>query len=221
MARDWASVNVIGNRDSIFVDDGVVVEADATLWQNVVLRGTTVIRAGAEIQAGSVLVDTEVAGGAVVKPYCVCEGSYIGPGATVGPFAHLRAGSRLLDHVKIGNFVEVKNTTLHAGAKASHLTYLGDADIGEHANIGAGTITCNYDGHHKHKTTIGAGAFIGSNTALVAPISIGAGAIIGAGSVITRAVPADALALERSEQRTIEGMGKKLNDKNARAAGKK
>ena len=129
-------------------------------------------------------------------------------GVDIGPHVRLRGGAVLEAGVHLGNFVEVKNATLHAGAKASHLTYLGDAEIGAKANIGAGTITCNYDGVSKHRTTIGANAFIGSNTALVAPVSVGEGALIGAGSVITRDVPADALAVARGRQSTFEGMAR-------------
>ena len=135
----------------------------------------------------------------------MCDGAEIGPGARVGPMAHLRPETRLEADVKVGNFVEVKNTLLKRGAKASHLTYLGDAEIGEGANIGAGTITCNYDGFGKYRTVIGAGAFVGSNSALVAPLTIGAGAIIGAGSVITEDVPAESLAVERSPVRVLTG----------------
>ena len=128
------------------------------------------------------------------------EGAAIGAGAIVGPFARLRPGAVLEAEVHIGNFVEIKNARLGAGAKANHLSYIGDSEIGAGTNIGAGTITCNYDGVNKHRTTIGEGAFIGSNTALVAPVTVGDGAIVAAGSVITRDVPADALALARGQQ---------------------
>jgi bifunctional UDP-N-acetylglucosamine pyrophosphorylase/glucosamine-1-phosphate N-acetyltransferase len=136
--------------------------------------------------------------------------------------AHLRPGSVLDREVKVGNFVEVKNTHLREGAKASHLTYLGDAQVGREANVGAGTITCNYDGFGKHRTVIGDRAFIGSNSALVAPVAIGDGAIVGAGSVITRDVPEDAIAVERAELRILEGRAPGLNDRNReRAAARK
>ncbi len=144
-----------------------------------------------------------VADGAQIRGFCHIEGAHIGPGAIVGPFARLRPGAHIGPNVHIGNFVEVKNTTLEEGAKANHLTYLGDAHVGRGANVGAGTITCNYDGFDKHRTEIGAGAFIGSNTALVAPVKVGEGAYVGAGSVITREVPANALALERARQGEI------------------
>lgn len=197
----------------IWIEHGVSVEPGATLWSGVVLRGTTSIGA-AEIGVGAVLTDTRVDDGAVVKPYSVCEGAHIGPHAAVGPMAHLRAGADLRERVKVGNFVEVKKTVLHEGAKASHLTYLGDAEIGANANIGAGTITCNYDGYNKWPTVIGPNAFIGSNSSLVAPVTIGAGAIVGAGSTLTADVPADALAVERSEARTLPKLAVRIHRKN-------
>lgn len=143
--------------------------------------------------------------GAVIHAFSHLEGSRVRARASVGPYARLRPGADLGPDARVGNFVEVKNATLGAGAKANHLTYLGDAAIGAGANVGAGTITCNYDGYRKHRTTIGAGAFIGSNSALVAPVTIGDGAIVAAGSTITRDVPSDALALARGRQETKEG----------------
>jgi bifunctional UDP-N-acetylglucosamine pyrophosphorylase/glucosamine-1-phosphate N-acetyltransferase len=136
------------------------------------------------------------------------ESSSIGKHSTVGPFAHVRPGSKIGEHCRIGNFVETKNATLRDGAKASHLTYLGDCVVGENTNIGAGTITCNYDGYNKATTTIGKDVFIGSNSALVAPITVGDGALIAAGSVITRDVPADALGLGRARQENKEHWAK-------------
>lgn len=141
-----------------------------------------------------------IADGATIRAFSHIEGATIGAKAEIGPFARLRPGSVLGEKAKIGNFVEMKKTTLGAGAKANHLSYLGDTEVGAGANIGAGTITCNYDGFFKYKTAIGAGAFIGSNSALVAPVTIGAGAIVGAGSVVTRDVSDDALALVRPDQ---------------------
>ena len=199
----------------IWIEADVTVAPGAVLWSGVVLRGRTSIGA-AEIGVGAVLTDTEVGDGAVVKPYTVAEGAQIGVDAAVGPMAHLRTGADLRARVKVGNFVEVKKTVLHEGAKASHLTYLGDAEVGPDANIGAGTITCNYDGYNKWKTVIGAGAFIGSNSSLVAPITVGAGAIVGAGSTLTAEVPEDALALERAETKTLKGLAARLRRKNAK-----
>ncbi len=138
--------------------------------------------------------------GAVIHSFSHLVGAHVGKGASVGPFARLRPGTRLGDGARIGNFVEVKEAAIEAGAKANHLSYIGDATVGADANIGAGTITCNYDGAEKHRTEIGKGAFIGSNSALVAPVEIGAGAYVGSGSVITKDVPAGALALARGRQ---------------------
>jgi bifunctional UDP-N-acetylglucosamine pyrophosphorylase/glucosamine-1-phosphate N-acetyltransferase len=154
-----------------------------------------------------------IADGATIKAFSHIEGATIASKAVIGPFARLRPGAIIGEKAKVGNFVEVKKAVLGAGAKANHLTYVGDAEVGENANIGAGTITCNYDGFGKYNTVIGAGAFIGSNTSLVAPVSVGAGAIVGAGSVITKDVEADSLAFERNEQRGIAGWAKRFRDR--------
>ena len=147
-----------------------------------------------------------------IKAYSHLEGTTIGENSQIGPFARLRPGAEIADNVKIGNFVEIKKSRLESGAKVSHLSYIGDARIGSEANIGAGTITCNYDGYDKFKTDIGAGAFIGSNTALVAPVKIGDGAIIGAGSTISKNVEADALGIERAEEKQKAGWAKRFRD---------
>lgn len=152
----------------------------------------------------------KVMSGATIKAFSHLEGATIGEGASVGPFARLRPGADLGPESKVGNFVEVKNALLGAGAKVSHLTYIGDATVGAGANIGAGTITCNYDGFSKHKTVIGEGAFIGSNSALVAPVTIGKGAYVGSGSVITKDVENDALAVARGRQSEIKGWAAKF-----------
>src|SRR5450631_2837584 len=157
-----------------------------------------------------------VADGALIRSFSHLEGAHVGKGARVGPFARLRPGANLGADVHIGNFVEVKQATIEAGAKANHLSYIGDARVGEGANIGAGTITCNYDGFNKHHTDIGAGAFIGSNSALVAPVRIGDGAIIGAGTVVTKDVAADALALTRAPQEERPGWAAKFRTMMAR-----
>ena len=154
-----------------------------------------------------------VADGVQIKAFSHIEGSTIGVGAVIGPFARLRPGADIGAKARVGNFVEIKAARLGEGAKANHLSYLGDADIGAGANIGAGTITCNYDGFFKYKTTIGAGAFVGSNSALVAPVSIGAGAIIGAGSVITRDVAPDALGVTRAEQKGLADWAKTFRER--------
>ncbi len=153
-----------------------------------------------------------VADGATIHAFSHLEGATVGAGASVGPYARLRPGAVLGERSKVGNFVEMKNAVLGAGAKASHLTYLGDADVGAGANIGAGTITCNYDGFFKYRTQIGAGAFVGSNSSLVAPVAIGAGAIVGAGTVLTQDVAADALALTRAEHRAKPGWAARFRD---------
>ncbi len=162
-----------------------------------------------------------VAPGAVIRAFSHLEGAQVAAGAIVGPYARLRPGARIGEGAHIGNFVEVKNATVEAGAKANHLTYLGDAHVGARANIGAGTITCNYDGYLKHRTEIGEDAFIGSNTALVAPVSVGRGASVGAGSVVTQDVPEDALAVARGAQETRPGAAARLREKlAARKAGR-
>ena len=160
----------------------------------------------------------QVADGATIKAFSHIEGAVIASQAVIGPFARLRPGTRIGEKAKVGNFVEVKKSVLGQGAKANHLSYVGDAEVGANANIGAGTITCNYDGFGKYPTVIGEGAFIGSNTALVAPVAVGAGAVVGAGSVITKDVEADSLALERSQQRGIAGWAKRFRDRMTRKA---
>ena len=156
-----------------------------------------------------------------ILPFCHIEGAEIAAHATIGPFARLRPGSRIGEKAKVGNFVETKNTRLGAGAKANHLTYLGDADIGDKANIGAGVITCNYDGFLKYKTTVGDESFIGSNTALVAPVTIGTGAIIGAGSTITQNVPENALGITRAPQINKDGWAPEFRQKKMKEKAKK
>jgi bifunctional UDP-N-acetylglucosamine pyrophosphorylase/glucosamine-1-phosphate N-acetyltransferase len=151
-----------------------------------------------------------VADGALIRSFSHLEGAHVGKCARVGPFARLRPGADLGADVHIGNFVEVKQAKIEAGAKANHLSYIGDARVGAGANVGAGTITCNYDGVAKHRTDIGKGAFIGSNSSLVAPVKIGDGAYVGSGSVVTRNVPADALAIARGEQTIKPGWAKRL-----------
>ena len=160
----------------------------------------------------------EVADGATIKAFSHIEGATIATKAVIGPFARLRPGAKIGEKAKVGNFVEVKKAVLGVGAKVNHLSYIGDADVGADANIGAGTITCNYDGFGKYGTVIGEGAFIGSNTALVAPVAVGAGAIVGAGSVITKDVAADSLAVERREQKGIAGWARRFRERMTRKA---
>jgi bifunctional UDP-N-acetylglucosamine pyrophosphorylase/glucosamine-1-phosphate N-acetyltransferase len=170
----------------------------------VVLEGKVKLGSRVRIGPNVVIRDSEIGDDTVVFPNCVIDSAHIGNGCNIGPFARFRPSSELAAGVHIGNFVEVKNSVIGPGSKANHLTYLGDATIGEKVNVGAGTITCNYDGVNKWRTEIGAGAFIGSGTMLVAPVKVGAGATIGAGSTITRDTPDDKLTLERSKQVTID-----------------
>jgi bifunctional UDP-N-acetylglucosamine pyrophosphorylase/glucosamine-1-phosphate N-acetyltransferase len=219
LARSGVTVH---DPDRVWVEGTVTVEAGAVLWGGAVLRGATSVAAGAEIQTGVLLLDTSVGEGAVVKPYSVCEGATIGARVAVGPMAHLRPGAVIREEAKVGNFVEVKNATIGADARVGHLTYIGDAEVGAGANVGAGTITCNFDGFGKYRTHIGDRAFIGSNTALVAPVTVGNGAIVGAGSTITRDVPPDALAVVRGESVVREGLAPRLNEVHRqRAAGRR
>jgi bifunctional UDP-N-acetylglucosamine pyrophosphorylase/glucosamine-1-phosphate N-acetyltransferase len=182
--------------------ESVWFAADTRLGRDVTVEPHVVFGAG-----------VEVADGATIKAFSHIEGAVIATKAVIGPFARLRPGARIGERAKVGNFVEVKKAILGPGAKANHLSYIGDADVGPDANIGAGTITCNYDGFGKYNTVIGAGAFIGSNTALVAPVTVGEGAIVGAGSVITKDVASDSLAVERSEQKGIAGWAKRFRDR--------
>ncbi|MFD1244193.1 bifunctional UDP-N-acetylglucosamine diphosphorylase/glucosamine-1-phosphate N-acetyltransferase GlmU [Paralysiella testudinis] len=178
---------------------------DVVLDVNVVLEGDVVLGDGVKIGANCVIRNAHIGAGSRIAPFSHLENCSVGRNGRIGPFARLRPQAQLGDDVHIGNFVEVKNTVMGTGSKANHLTYLGDADVGEYSNIGAGTITCNYDGVNKFKTTIGSQVRIGSGTMLVAPVSVGDKATTGAGSVITKPCPADKLTLSRSRQTTIEG----------------
>jgi bifunctional UDP-N-acetylglucosamine pyrophosphorylase / glucosamine-1-phosphate N-acetyltransferase len=182
--------------ETVFFALDTFVGRDAVIGPNVIFGPGVTIETGAEI-----------------KGFCHLEGCHISRGATVGPFARLRPGTELSEDVHVGNFVEIKNSVLAEGVKVGHLTYLGDAEVGEYTNIGAGTVTCNYDGVMKHKTTIGARAFIGSDTMLIAPVTVGADAMTGSGSVITTDVPAGALAIGRSRQDNKQGLAIKLLDR--------
>ncbi|HEY3173111.1 MAG TPA: bifunctional UDP-N-acetylglucosamine diphosphorylase/glucosamine-1-phosphate N-acetyltransferase GlmU [Thermoanaerobaculia bacterium] len=180
-------------------------EPDAVVHPFVCLEGTTVLEQGSEVLPFTRVIDSTLGPAAVVGPHCEVEGAEIGARARVGPFARLRPGTVLEKDVRVGNFVETKKAILREGVKASHLSYLGDTEIGAGANIGAGVITCNYDGERKHRTSIGEGAFIGSDSQLVAPVTVGKGAYVGAGSTITRDVPEGALAVTRTPQTNVEG----------------
>ncbi|WP_431469954.1 bifunctional UDP-N-acetylglucosamine diphosphorylase/glucosamine-1-phosphate N-acetyltransferase GlmU [Sphingosinithalassobacter sp. LHW66-3] len=226
-AREVAGVNSRGElaalesewqsaRRARAMAEGATLTAPETVW----FAHDTAI--GRDVTIGPNVVfgpGVAIADGATIHAFCHIEGATIGSGASVGPFARLRPGTQLGEGARIGNFVETKKAVLGKGAKANHLTYLGDAVIGAGANIGAGTITCNYDGFGKYGTEIGAGAFVGSNTALVAPVSVGAGAMIGAGSVITANVEADALAVARGTQEARPGWARRFRERMAARKG--
>ncbi|MBM4358832.1 MAG: bifunctional UDP-N-acetylglucosamine diphosphorylase/glucosamine-1-phosphate N-acetyltransferase GlmU [Deltaproteobacteria bacterium] len=203
------------------IDADVTLEPDALVESGAVLRGRTHVGRGARVDVGCVLDDVTIGPGAQLLPYSVCTRSTVGDDARIGPFSHLRVDSAVGPEAHVGNFVETKKTTLHRGAKANHLAYLGDGEIGEGANVGAGTIFCNYDGFQKHKTTIGARAFIGSDSQLVAPITIGEGAYVATGTTVTRDVPPDALALSRTAQENKDGYAARLRGRLSARAKKK
>ncbi len=219
--RAWMARGVsMRDPDRTYVDVGVRLAQDVRLEPGVILSGHTVVEEGSIIGSGCVLHDSVVGAGTVLRPMVVAEGARIGGQCSVGPMARLREGTVLEPTVRVGNFVETKKAHLHSGVRAGHLSYLGDCEVGAGANIGAGTITCNYDGWGKHRTAIGEEAFIGSNTALVAPVSVGARSIVGAGSVVTEDVGDEDLAVGRGRQRNIEGGAPKLHARNRRRSGK-
>jgi len=207
--------------EAVLVEASVTVDQDAEIGGNVVLRGRTRIGAGARIENGCILTDTEVGAGAVLLPYTVANQSSIGPGAKVGPFAHLRPGSELGPDVHVGNYVETKKARLGRGSKANHLTYLGDTIIGEGVNVGAGTITCNYNGYEKRQTIIEDGAFIGSDTQLVAPVRVGKRAVVAAGATITEDIRDGALAITRVPLTQIDGYADRVAQRYANKAAPK
>lgn len=176
----------------VFIDINAVFEGDVELGDNTVIESNNLVR------------DSKLGAGSLVHSNCHIEGATTGSNCEIGPFARLRPGAELANNVKVGNFVEIKKSTVADGSKVNHLTYIGDAEIGQNVNVGAGTITCNYDGANKHKTVIGDGAFIGSGVELVAPVIVGPGATIGAGSTITRKAPEHSLTLERARQKSID-----------------
>lgn len=191
----------------------VDVGSDCFIDVNVVFEGRVVLGNHVEIGPNCVIIDSVIGNNTVIKANCILENAKLADHCDVGPFARLRPGTELASEAKIGNFVETKNTRLGPHSKANHLTYLGDCDIGKDVNVGAGTITCNYDGANKHKTIIGDGAFIGSNSSLVAPIEIGAGATVGAGSTVTRKAEPNALTITRAKQTTIESWQRPVKKK--------
>lgn len=202
--KDWMMEGVtIVNPSSVFIDSQVKLERDVVLLPYTIIRGKTIIEEGARIGPATTLVDC------ICHKDCQIENSVarqaeIGENCAIGPFAYLRPGTVLSKGVKVGDFVEIKNSKIGEGSKVPHLSYIGDSILGKHVNIGAGTITCNYDGKNKYQTVIGDNSFVGSNTNFVAPVEIGKESVIGAGSTITRDVPDKALALERAQQKIIE-----------------
>lgn len=197
------------NPNTVVIDSTVTIGNDTVVYPFVTIEGTTSIGKNCVIEPGSHLINCTIGDDVHIKTGTVAEDTTIAAKAAVGPYSHLRPGTKLGKKVKVGNFVETKKAVFGDGAKASHLSYIGDADIGADVNIGAGTITCNYDGVNKNKTTIEDGAFIGSDSQLVAPVTIGKGAYVGAGSTITKDVPPGALALSRTPQRVVEGWAEK------------
>lgn len=191
---------------TLIAPETVFFSHDVEIGQDVLIEPNVVFGPGARVD-----------GGATIRAFSHVEGAHVAAGAVIGPYARLRPGADIGEKARIGNFVEVKAATVEAGAKANHLAYIGDARVGAGANVGAGTITCNYDGFGKHFTDIGAGAFIGSNSALVAPVKVGDGAIVGAGSTVARDVPADALGLERAEQSNRDGWAAAFRARKAKA----
>ncbi len=188
-----------------YVDRDVTVGADTIIHPGVSIEGKTTIGAGCEIHSGARIVDSQIGDRVTVFNHCVITNVRIDDEVTVGPFAHLRNNAELRERARVGNFVELKKTVLGAGSKSMHLAYLGDATIGEKVNVGAGTITCNYDGVNKHQTIIEDGAFIGSDSQLIAPVTVGKGAYVGTGTTIRENVPAGALAVSAGKQRNLEG----------------
>lgn len=214
IVRDWMRRGVsFADPDGAFIEaDVAAIGEDTWIGPGVCIRGNSRVGRGVHIDAGCVLENTEVDDDVVLKPYTVLTEARVGQRAQIGPFTHGRPQTRIDEDAKVGNFVETKKTHIMAGAKASHLSYLGDASVGAGANIGAGTITCNYDGFGKHRTVIEADVFIGSDTQLVAPVTVHKGAYVGAGSTVTRDVPGSSLALTRVKQVNVEGWAERFRE---------
>jgi bifunctional UDP-N-acetylglucosamine pyrophosphorylase/glucosamine-1-phosphate N-acetyltransferase len=205
--------------ETVTIDAEVEIGADTVIEPFVQVLGTTRIGEECRIRSYSVISNSEIASGATIRPGCILDEARVATGAIIGPYSHLRPGSDIGENAHVGNFVETKKVRLGKGSKANHLTYLGDAEIGAGVNVGAGTITCNYDGVHKHLTRIEDGVFVGSDSTLVAPVTLGKGAYVAASSCITEDVPADSLAIARSKQTVKDGWARAKRE--ARAAAKK
>jgi bifunctional UDP-N-acetylglucosamine pyrophosphorylase / glucosamine-1-phosphate N-acetyltransferase len=195
----------LADNERIDIRGDLLVGADSFIDINCIFEGNVTVGSGCFIGANVILKNTTIGDGVTIHPNSVIEGAIIQSSVTVGPFARIRPDTVIESNARVGNFVEIKKTTLGYGSRVNHLTYLGDAQIGRNVNIGAGTITCNYDGHNKFKTTIGDSVFVGSNSSLVAPLTLAPGATVGAGSTITRDVPRDTLVVSRAEQKNVEG----------------
>lgn len=203
-----------------YIEGDVKIGKDVVIYPNTYLKGVTQISMNTQILEGTVINNSKIGEDTIIKNYCIIEDASVGNGAAIGPFARLRPQSDVRDNAKVGNFVELKKTVLGENSKANHFTYLGDATVGKNVNIGAGTITCNYDGKHKHKTVIKDNVFIGSNTEIIAPVTIEENAYIGAGSTITKNVSKESLALTRSPQREIKNYAQ-IKMKKSKTKGKK
>ncbi|MFZ3089986.1 MAG: bifunctional UDP-N-acetylglucosamine diphosphorylase/glucosamine-1-phosphate N-acetyltransferase GlmU [Nitrospirota bacterium] len=207
--------------ETTFIDDTAEIGRDTIIYPNNFISGKTKIGEGCTIYPNSRIIDTQMGNGVKIKDSCVVEESRIGDNANVGPFAHLRPQTELGKGVKIGNFVEIKNSVVKDGSKASHLTYLGDTTVGKNVNIGAGAITCNYDGFKKHRTEIGDNVFVGSDVQFIAPVKIGKGAIVAAGTTVTEDVPANSLVISRTKQISKKGWAKKRRWQGSSSKGQK
>jgi len=219
IVNHWLSTGVAFiEPNSAFIGPRVeLAECGVFIEPQVRLEGKIIVGEGTTIGQGSIIKNSSIGANIEIRPYCVIDTSVVGDRAKIGPFAHLRDGTQLETNVHLGNFVETKKALLHSGTKANHLSYLGDCEIGERTNIGAGCITCNYDGFNKHQTTIGKDAFIGSDCQLIAPVSVGDGAILGAGTTLTSDTPKDALVVRRAETKILERGAERLRAKLKRA----
>jgi bifunctional UDP-N-acetylglucosamine pyrophosphorylase/glucosamine-1-phosphate N-acetyltransferase len=215
IVRGWLAHATFRDPASATIEPDVQIGVDVEIGRNVALRGRTRIDHGARIGDGCILTDVEVGGGAEIRPYTIASQATIGAGAIIGPFAHLRPGTQVGIEAHVGNFVELKKTVLGRGSKANHLSYLGDSTIGEKVNIGAGTITCNYNGYEKFATVIDDQAFIGSDTQLIAPVRVGKRAVVAAGTTVTGDVQPGALVLSRVPQIQKPGYAQKVAKKYA------
>ena len=225
LAAAWARIRAVRNRqlmlegvsmyhsESVDVDFGVEVGPDTVIEGEARLAGRTRVGRGCRIGSGCVVEDTTIEDDVRLHPHCVLESAVVATGCSVGPFAHLRPGAVLEAGAKVGNFVELKKTVLGEGSKANHLSYLGDASIGKKVNVGAGTITCNYDGYKKYRTVIEDGVFIGSDTQRVAPVKLGKECVVAAGTTVTEDVPEGALAISRPMQKNIPGYTERKKSK--------